>query len=170
MKTINVHELKERLSDGDLDEILLDVREKFEFKGMHIAGSKNIPLDKLDSAIERLKGIGTVYVHCQSGGRSSGACQVLQDAGVNSVNIEGGISAWEKAGFDVVRSGRHVIPIIRQVMIVAGSLVLLGTILGTWVYPWWYALSAFVGSGLLFAGLTGICSMSYLLAKMPWNQ
>ncbi|MCF7815829.1 MAG: rhodanese-like domain-containing protein [Candidatus Pacebacteria bacterium] len=170
MQTITAQELKERLSDGDFDEILIDVREPFEFKSRHIAAAKNIPLDKIMDATDRLKMIKTVYVHCQSGGRSAGACQSLSDVGINVVNIEGGINAWESAGFEVVRVGKNVIPIIRQVMITAGVLILTGSILGTWMNPWWYALSAFVGTGLLFAGVTGICSMTYILRYMPWNR
>ena len=170
MQTIKARELHKKLTDGDIDEILVDVREPFEFKAKHIHGSKNIPLEKLENSIDRLKGIKTVYVHCQSGGRSTSACELLQEAGVNVVNLEGGILAWEQAGLSVEDAGRHVIPIIRQVMIVAGTLVLLGLVMGTLGSPWWYLISAFVGAGLLFAGITGICSMSYILKYMPWNR
>ncbi len=170
MQSITAEELKKRLHDGDIDEVLVDVRENVEFKGKHIQGAKNIPLGTVRDAVDKLKAIGTVYVHCASGARSSQACSLLSDAGVNVVNIEGGITAWERAGFEVVGSGKNVIPIIRQVMIVAGALVLLGIALGTWVNAWWYALSAFVGGGLFFAGVSGICTMSYILARMPWNR
>jgi rhodanese-related sulfurtransferase len=170
MQSITAQELKSRLSDGDIDEILVDVRENFEFKGKHIQGAKNIPLASVKDAVDKLKSIGTVYVHCASGNRSTQACSVLEEAGVNVVNIEGGMNAWESAGFEIVDSGKHVIPIIRQVMIVAGVLVLLGVVLGMWVDTMWYVLSAFVGGGLFFAGVSGICTMSYILAKMPWNR
>lgn len=59
---------------------------------------------------------------------------------------------------------------MRQVQIVAGSLVALGTVLGATVAPAFYALSAVVGAGLLFAGITGICGMERVLALMPWNR
>ena len=62
------------------------------------------------------------------------------------------------------------IEIMRQVQIAAGSLVLLGVILGLTVAPGWFALSGFVGAGLVFAGTTGWCGMAYLLAIMPWNR
>ena len=170
MQSIKPTELQKRLTDGDLDEILIDVREPFEFKAKHIHGSKNVPLDSMAGSIEKLKAIKTVYVHCESGGRSSTACETLGEAGINVVNIEGGIAAWEQAGFPVEDSGHHVIPIIRQVMIVAGILILVGVILGIYVSDWWYFLSGFVGAGLLFAGIAGICSMTYILKKMPWNK
>ncbi len=54
--------------------------------------------------------------------------------------------------------------------IVAGSLVVLGTLLGVTVAPGFYALSAFVGAGLVFAGVTGFCGMERILALMPWNR
>jgi hypothetical protein len=38
------------------------------------------------------------------------------------------------------------------------------------VSPWFFILSAFVGTGLLFAGLTNTCGMAMMLSKMPWNR
>jgi hypothetical protein len=63
-----------------------------------------------------------------------------------------------------------VISLERQVRIAAGLLVLAGVVLGTWVHPAFYGLSAFVGAGLTFAGITDWCGMGLLLARMPWNQ
>ena len=54
--------------------------------------------------------------------------------------------------------------------IAAGSLVLLGVLLGWLVHPAFLGLSAFVGAGLVFAGITDTCGMGMLLARMPWNQ
>ena len=59
---------------------------------------------------------------------------------------------------------------MRQVQIVAGSLVLLGVVLGTTVSPLFLLLSGFVGAGLVFAGLSGWCGMAQLLALAPWNR
>jgi hypothetical protein len=53
---------------------------------------------------------------------------------------------------------------------VAGSLVLIGCVLAWWVHPAWIGLSAFIGAGLLFAGITDTCGMGMILARMPWNQ
>ena len=58
----------------------------------------------------------------------------------------------------------------RQVQIAAGSLALLGVILGATVSPLFYALAGLVGAGLTFAGLTGTCGMARLLQLMPWNR
>ncbi|HET6424532.1 MAG TPA: DUF2892 domain-containing protein [Planctomycetaceae bacterium] len=58
----------------------------------------------------------------------------------------------------------------RQVRIAAGSLVLIGVVLAWMVHPYLIRLSAFVGAGLVFAGITDTCGMGMLLARMPWNQ
>jgi predicted branched-subunit amino acid permease len=77
--------------------------------------------------------------------------------------------AWQSSGNPVFKA-RQAISIQRQVMIVAGFLGFLGTALGYLVRPEYYALSAFVGAGLMFAGISGFCGMALLLEKMPWNQ
>jgi len=59
---------------------------------------------------------------------------------------------------------------MRQVQITAGSLVVLGIVLAVLYSPWFMALSAFVGAGLVFAGVSGFCGMANLLAFMPWNR
>jgi rhodanese-related sulfurtransferase len=111
-----------------------------------------------------------LYFICRSGGRGKQACEKLLAAGYASVvNVEGGTSAWAEAGLPVVR-GRKAIALERQVRMVAGSLVLLGALLGWLVHPAFVALSAFVGAGLLYSGLTDTCGMGMLLARMPWNQ
>jgi hypothetical protein len=58
----------------------------------------------------------------------------------------------------------------RQVRIAAGTLVLTGVALGWFVHPYLYGLSAFVGAGLIVAGITDTCGMGLMLAKMPWNR
>jgi F0F1-type ATP synthase assembly protein I len=59
---------------------------------------------------------------------------------------------------------------MRQVQIVAGTLVVTGTLLGAFVSPWFLILSGFVGSGLVFAGVSNTCALAMLLAKLPYNQ
>ncbi len=153
---------------------LIDVRTPAEFREIHTPIAVNIPLDTLN--VEQIQqwqnGDATkpVYVICQSGNRSSRACQKLIEAGItNVVSVEGGTKAWDEQGLPVVR-GKKTISLERQVRIAAGFLVLAGALLGMFVNPWFCALSAFVGAGLMFAGITDTCGMAMMLAKMPWNQ
>jgi rhodanese-related sulfurtransferase len=84
--------------------------------------------------------------------------------------LTGGIDGWAAAGLPVEVDRGKPIEIMRQVQIAAGVLVLTGVILGLLVAPGFFGLSAFVGAGLTFAGLTGWCGMAKLLAVMPWNR
>jgi rhodanese-related sulfurtransferase len=111
-----------------------------------------------------------IHVICQSGGRSMKVSQKLEAAGfTNIVNVEGGTSAWHAAGLPVVK-GKKVMSLERQVRIAAGSLVVIGAAVGQFVHPGGYALSAFIGAGLVFAGVTDTCGMGMMIAKMPWNR
>jgi rhodanese-related sulfurtransferase len=153
---------------------LIDVRMPAEFQAAHIPFAENWPLESLDprAVLQSLGGAtdAAVYVICQRGGRSANACGKLLTAGLSNVmNVEGGTAAWERAGLRVVR-GKQTISLERQVRIAAGILVLAGSALGFLVHPYWIGLSAFVGAGLTFAGITDTCGMGLLIARMPWNQ
>lgn len=170
MQSIKVQELRKLFMHSDTDELIVDVRDKSEFDAKHIKGAKNLSLSTIKNHIDMLESVKTVYVHCRSGRRSAIAYQILTNAGVNVINIEGGISAWEHAGFNVEKSKRNVISIKRQVMIADGILVLIGVVLGIYVNEWWYFLSGFVGVGLIFSGITSLCLMAHILNRMPWNK
>ena len=168
-----IADLRERMNLG-LQPILVDVRTPGEFARMHAAGAISMPLDKLNAAsigAECRSPDGRIYVICHSGTRALMACQKLVAAGVaDVVVIGGGTQAWEAAGLPVVTSRSGVISLERQVRIAAGSLVLLGCLLAWLIAPQFIALSAFVGAGLIFAGVTDICGMGMLLGKLPWNS
>lgn len=153
---------------------LIDVRTPAEFREVHIPFARSTPLERLDPVAlmsSRDESAGPLYVICRSGSRGRKACHALAEAGYADrvVNIEGGTLAWEQAGYPVVR-GKKTISLERQIRIIAGSLVVLGVVLGAVVDPWFTGLSAFVGAGLVFAGVTDICPMAMGLARMPWNQ
>ena len=153
---------------------LIDVRTPMEFQELHVANARNVPLDQLDpvTLMQARNGSSqeTLYVICRSGGRSKQACEKFLKAGfTNVVNIEGGTLACEQAGLPVVR-GKKTISLERQVRIAAGSLVLLGAVLSWLIHPAFIGLSAFIGAGLIFAGVTDTCGMGLLLARMPWNR
>jgi rhodanese-related sulfurtransferase len=174
--TINIISLTEiqRLRGLGKPLNIFDVRTPAEFDQVHVAGARLMPLDQLDPAAiaaARRDADEPVYVICQSGGRAGKACERLAEAGLAKVfSIEGGTSAWEKAGLPVVRGSSKVISLERQVRIGAGFLVVLGVVLAWTVHRGFLAIPAFVGSGLVFAGITDYCGMGMLLAKMPWNR
>lgn len=152
---------------------LIDVRTPVEYREVHAESARNVPLDQLDtSKISRQRAGASepLYVICRSGSRGKQACEKFHAAGfTNVVNVEGGTQAWEQAGLPVVR-GKKAISLERQVRIAAGSLVLIGSAIGAFVSPYGIGLAAFVGAGLVFAGVTDTCGMGLLLARMPWNQ
>ena len=95
----------------------------------------------------------------------------LERAGTRGcVLVEGGTQAWIDAGLPVNRGQSRVLPLMRQVQIVVGSLSAAGALLALTVNPLFALLPLVIGSGLLFAGLTGFCGLALLLAKMPWNK
>lgn len=153
---------------------LIDVRTPAEFQEVHVEFARNVPLGQLDPAkiLKTRSGFANepLYVICRSGGRGLQACEKFAKAGFANVsNVEGGTLACEDSGLPLVR-GNKVMSLERQVRIAAGSLVLIGVILGWLVHPYFIGLSVFVGAGLVFAGITDTCGMGMLLARMPWNQ
>lgn len=151
---------------------LIDVRTPIEYREVHVGFARNVPLDQLDATkfASGREGSEPLYVICRSGGRGKQACEKFLAAGyTNVVNVEGGTQAWDQAGLPVVR-GQKSMSLERQVRIAAGLLVVTGSALGAFVSPYWIGLSAFVGAGLTFAGITDTCGMGMLLARMPWNQ
>jgi len=153
---------------------LIDVRTPSEFREVHVEFARNVPLDRLSPAQVMLGRNGAadrpLYMICRSGGRGKQACEKLIAAGFPQVvNVAGGTQAWIEAGLPVVR-GKKAISLERQVRIAAGLLILLGIFLGWFVHAAFCGLSAFVGAGLIYAGLSDRCGMALLLARMPWNR
>ncbi len=164
--TVSPQRLAELAAEGELD--LIDVRTPIEFQELHAPAARNIPLDRLDPA--DLPSDRPLYMICRTGSRGRQACEKLRAAGFENVtNVDGGTLAWAECGLPVVR-GRKVMSLERQVRIAAGSIVLVGVALGWFIHPAFLGLSAFVGAGLVFSGLTDTCGMGLVLARMPWNR
>lgn len=152
--------------------LLIDIREPDEYVREHIPGSRLVPLSGFHRQDFRQEWDKIAVFLCQSGARSEQAAdQILHQTGFREVyTLEGGLQAWKAAGLPVTFNRKAPIAIMRQVQIVAGGLVLLGVLLALLVSPWFVALSAFVGAGLMFAGISGTCAMANLLRRMPWNR
>jgi rhodanese-related sulfurtransferase len=167
-KTITVQELN-KLIESESRLQLIDVRSPSEFAAGHVPKAINIPLEEVESRVADLDE-GPVALLCQSGNRAGMACDRLQGRHPNLLIVEGGTSAWIGAGKPVVACTSSSWSLDRQVRLGAGILVLTGTILSLLVNPAWIGLAMFVGAGLTFAGLTNICGMAFVLAKLPWNR
>ena len=166
LPTIAVADARKLLDQGA---ILVDVREADEHARERVPGARHNPLSRL-AVMEAPAGKAVIF-HCRSGARTAAnAARLAGAASCEAYILEGGLDAWKKAGLPTAIDRHQPIEIMRQVQIVAGSLVLLGVALGVWVAPAFFALSAFVGAGLAFAGITGWCGMARLLAVMPWNR
>lgn len=171
IQTISAKELQDRVTAGETVD-LIDVRTPAEYRELHATIARNFPLESLDvgAVLARHPGTNPLYVICRSGSRGKQACEKFQAAGCSRVvNVEGGTLAWEQAGYAVVR-GKKTISLERQVRICAGFLALTGGLLGMFVNRYFAGLSAFIGAGLMFAGITDTCGMAMVLARMPWNQ
>lgn len=173
-RTVSPNEIDQLRREGTAVDVI-DVRTPAEYAEVHAEGARLVPLDRLDpQAVMSARGglaDAPLYVLCRSGSRAAKACERFEAAGYGNVLVvEGGTGAWEKAGLPVVRGKATVISLERQVRVGAGLLVLLGVLLGALAHPAFYALSAFVGAGLVFAGATDWCGMGLLLARMPWNR
>lgn len=150
---------------------LVDVREAGEYASEHIAGAMLLPLSGFDPTQLAQLNDRQIVLYCQSGNRSAQAAQKLFAAGFTNVaHLKGGLATWKAAGCATNKQQNAPISMFRQVQIVAGSLVAIGTLLGTFVSPWFLVLSGFVGCGLVFAGVTNTCAMAVLLAKLPYNR
>jgi rhodanese-related sulfurtransferase len=173
VRTITPTELARLWREGRAGDVI-DVRTPLEYREVHAEPARSIPLDALRPAevMQAREGpaASPLYVICRSGSRSRQAAERFASEGYEDVvSVEGGTLAWERAGLPVVR-GEKAISLERQVRIAAGSLVVLGIALGGFVHPGFLGIAAFVGAGLVFAGVTDTCGMGLLLARMPWNR
>jgi rhodanese-related sulfurtransferase len=184
LKTLPADQLK--YSDPN-NGIILDVRTKMEHLEKSIAfPHTHVPLDELnpDDFMMRhgLDKDSEVYILCRSGKRATQAAQKFLGAGYHNVYvIEGGIMACEDCGHNLKGHGvkspnpnnsttKRPISLERQVRITAGALTATGALLSFVVDPVFSLIPLFIGSGLIFAGITDRCGMALLLTKAPWNQ
>jgi len=173
MQTITVQQLAENNHRHPVN--LIDVRTRHEFAALHASPAKNIPIGELNPKEIMLSHAGSpddqpLYLICKSGTRSSKAIRKFADAGYdNTINVIGGTNAWHAAGLPIEQN-KQVISLERQVRIAAGIVTLLGILLANLIHPYCMVLTIFVGTGLIYAGVTENCGMGMLLSKMPWNQ
>ncbi len=162
-------EVRARIASGHA--VLVDIREADEFARSHVPGARSVPLSSWEGAVLPAESGKAVIFTCRSGMRTAGACDRLAARVDGSAYVlEGGLDAWSRAGLPLEVDAKAPLEIMRQVQIAAGSLVLLGVLLGWLVALGFFGLAAFVGAGLTFAGATGFCGMARLLMLAPWNR
>ena len=165
--SISVSELRGK---QPLEVQLVDVRSPSEFAAGHIPGAANIPMDQIEARLQDLcLGVPVVLI-CQAGTRARMTADLLASGEREVAVLEGGTNAWMQNGLPLVCCVKTRWSLERQVRLIAGLLALGGAVLALLVNPSWVFLSAFIGLGLTFAGLTDICPMGLLLGKMPWNR
>lgn len=162
--TITPCQAQEKLQAGAK---ILDVREYPEWANCHVPGSTLLSLSALKDQPERGLIAADILILCRSGQRAQKAAEILAQAQPDARLwvVDGGITAWEEAGFTTTRHAKAPLSLERQVRIGAGTLMLLGLFT-----PALRFLTYFVPCGLIFAGLTNWCGMAQLLAKAPWNR
>jgi len=170
LPTISATRAATMIRDGSA--LLVDVREADERARAHVPGSAHLPLSRLDETGLAVQPGTPLIFHCASGARTAqNASRLGAHAGAcDAFIVAGGIEALRRAGVALHEDRRAPLPLMRQVQIAAGSLVLMGVLLGALVAPAFYGIAAFVGAGLVFAGMTGFCGMANILALMPWNR
>ncbi|CCK31939.1 rhodanese domain-containing protein [Streptomyces davaonensis JCM 4913] len=154
--------------------IVIDVRTPGEYASGHVPGALNLPLDHVRRALPELRAAAGLLVVCASGARSENACAILAAEGIPAATLDGGTNAWAAEGNDLRRpdvgTARSVWGMERQVRFTAGTLVLLGLLLGFLVHPAWQLVSAGIAGGLVFSALTNTCGMAAVLARLPHNR
>jgi rhodanese-related sulfurtransferase len=152
---------------------LIDIREADEHARSHIPGAYHLALSKLAPGVLAGAAGKTLIFHCRSGARTAAhAPRLAAGAGAacEAYILEGGLDAWRAAGLPVATDQSRPIELQRQVQIAAGGLAFVGTLLGLFTSPWFFAVPLFVGAGLMTAGITGFCGMARLLMRAPWNR
>ncbi|MFF8831995.1 rhodanese-like domain-containing protein [Streptomyces sp. NPDC015131] len=88
------------------DGLVLDVRENDEWAAGHVEGALHVPMSdfvaRFGEVTEAVADGRRAYVMCRVGGRSAQVTQYLVQQGIDAVNIEGGMLAWEGAGRPMV--------------------------------------------------------------------
>jgi rhodanese-related sulfurtransferase len=84
---------------------LLDVREQDEWDAGHIEGAQHIPLGELGARLAEVPRDHVVVAVCRSGSRSDRAAKGLRRSGFEAENLDGGVTAWARAGLALVAKG-----------------------------------------------------------------
>lgn len=96
---VEIDEFKKEVEAGAT---IIDVREPSEYSNGHVPNAISMPLSSLGATFTEIPKDKEVYVICELGGRSYSAAEALNQAGVKAISVNGGTSAWQRAGNSVV--------------------------------------------------------------------
>jgi rhodanese-related sulfurtransferase len=105
MPEVSAAEAKEIIESGSQ---LIDVRTDTEFEAGHITGSRHVPLADLQRESASLDQGQPVVIYCRAGNRSGPAAEAFAASGWDAHSIEGGLIAWDEAGFELEPQGGSV--------------------------------------------------------------
>jgi Rhodanese-related sulfurtransferase len=96
INTVSVEQLQQWLEQS-VPFVLIDVRNGFEYEAGNM-GADLMPLDQIETYVDRIPRDQKVIIHCKGGARSERAVQLLQDkyGYKNLFNLKGGILAWKE--------------------------------------------------------------------------
>jgi rhodanese-related sulfurtransferase len=102
---VDVTEAAARLGGDDPTKpVLVDVRELDEFRDARVEGAALIPMSTFPQRHSELPKDRPLLVMCAGGTRSAAATGFLLRSGWTDVsNVDGGITAWQRAGLPVKR-------------------------------------------------------------------
>jgi adenylyltransferase/sulfurtransferase len=98
---ITVTELKEIIDSGASDYVIIDVRNPNEWEIGKIPNTVLVPLPEIENGngVEKVRALlngHKLIAHCKMGGRSMKALGILKQAGIDGINVQGGINAWSE--------------------------------------------------------------------------
>lgn len=96
--SVDPHDARSLQADGAL---VVDVREPHEYASGHIPDAHPVPLGELSQRTSELPRDRQLVLVCASGARSGVATQHLAGQGIDAVNLDGGMMAWQQAGLPV---------------------------------------------------------------------
>lgn len=169
MKTINPQELHELIKDKDHKVALIDVRTPEEYDIEHIEWSINMPVDYFQDHKDQLKEYDTIITYCNTSNSSSLFNKRAASLGIRNIYSLWWWLSWCKGQCNIIKK-KSTLPLMQQVQIAAGFLVLFGIILSLLWHNYAIAISVFVWAGLIFAWSTWRCGMAKALAYMPRNR
>lgn len=170
VQVVRPEQVKLWLDDDQV--VLVDIRTPAEHGTEKIPGSVLLPMERFDvSQLPQAEGKRMV-IYCRTGNRSSKLGHKLLESGQldHVLHLNEGLEGWKRAGLPVEKGQTRKLSVMQQVQLTIGMMVLIGTLLGAFVSPWWLLLPGGASLGMILAGLTGSCALASMMAKLPYNQ